>query len=258
MENRNHKIKVCAYARVSTLLGQDPENQLVGIRQFAQARGFDLTREYVDEGISGARERRPGLDNLIKDGRAGKFKVVIVSGIDRLGRNTRHLLNLITELEAYGVSLISLRESIDFTTPMGRAALTILGAIAELERELTRERIKTALAVKKLTAQRTGNGWRCGRPLLATPVLAARVIGLRNEGLSIRGIKGALEGAISTTTIMGILIRNQEQVESPCTQTLEKSPSAPPIISPSYEFNKNNLDCSTTTSFSTTRVGWND
>ncbi|HXH75376.1 MAG TPA: recombinase family protein [Bacteriovoracaceae bacterium] len=202
------KIKAVAYARVSTLLGQDPENQLVRIREFSASRGFDLISEYVDKGISGSTEKRPSLDQLILDARMGKFKVLVVSGIDRIGRNTRHLLNLIHELSGYGVSLISLRESLDFTTPMGQAALTILGAMAQLEKELIRERIRTALAVKKLSAQQLGRDWRCGRPEAATETLKAQIISLSNLGLSIRAIERKLEGKISRTTIQRVLKKN--------------------------------------------------
>lgn len=196
---------MAAYARVSTLLGQQPDNQLVPIREVARNRSFILVEEYVDQGISGTKERRPGLDKLIKDARIGHFKIVIVSGIDRIARNTRHLLNLIAELESYGVALISLRESLDFTTPMGKATLTILGAIAELERELTRERIRTALAAKKVVAQKTGSGWRCGRPDKVTDELYQKVLDLRAEGLSIRGIERELKGAIAKSSIARIL-----------------------------------------------------
>lgn len=199
------KVKAVAYARVSTLLGQDPENQLVRIREFAHSRNFELVSEYIDKGISGSTEKRPSLDQLISDARRGKFKVLVVTGIDRIGRNTRHLLNLIHELSGYGVSLISLRESLDFTTPMGQAALTILGAMAQLERELIRERIKTALAAKKLSAQQLGRDWRCGRPEATSESLKSHIISLSNLGLSIRAIEKKLEGKVSRTTIQRIL-----------------------------------------------------
>lgn len=198
-------IRAAAYARVSTLLGQDPENQLVGIRQFAEARGFQLEQEYIDKGVSGAKESRPALDALIRDARMGKFKVLVVAGIDRIGRNTRHLLNLIHELNGYGVALVSLRESIDFGSPMGQATLTILGAIAQLERELIRERIRSALAAKKAAAAKSGKAWRCGRPEAATPDLIEQVQALRDKGLSIRAIEKHLEGRISRTTIQRVL-----------------------------------------------------
>lgn len=180
-------MKAAAYARVSTLLNQDPELQLSHLRIFSDARGLTLAKEFVDQGVSGAKERRPALDAMIHEARLGKFKVILVVGIDRLARDTRHLLNLIAELNHYGVSIISLRENIDFSTPLGQATLTILGAVAQLERELIRERIKNALAAKKLTAERTGSNWRCGRPSLDKKLLE-QVVELRSRGNSIRSI----------------------------------------------------------------------
>src|SRR5687768_5254262 len=135
------------YARVSTLLGQDLNHQLEPLRAAAAGRGLTVVGEYADEGQSGTKERRPSLDRLVNDARLGKFKVILISGIDRLARNNRHLLNLIHELEGYGVAVLSLRENVDFKSPMGKAVLSVFGAMATLEAELIAERIRTALAV---------------------------------------------------------------------------------------------------------------
>ncbi len=198
------KTKVVAYARVSTLLGQDPEHQLSAIRQFAQARDFELVREFVDRGVSGSKERRPALDEMVRDARLGRFKVVVIVGIDRLARDTRHLLNLVTELHHVGVSLISLRENMDFTTPMGQAALAIAGAMASLEKSLLAERVKTALAVKKLAAERTGSGWRCGRPTGLTPEKQTEILRLQSQGYSLRSI--AKRVGLGKTTVHRFLL----------------------------------------------------
>lgn len=197
------KIRVAAYARVSTLLGQDIQNQLHGIRELAKHREFDLIEEYADEGISGRSERRPSLDKLIRDARRGHFSIIIIHSIDRLGRSTKHLLNLIDELRHYKVSLISIRESLDFTTPTGQMALTMLSAVAQLEAQLISERIKTSLAVKKALAIKTGSAWRCGRPSLDTD-LTDKVIKLRNEGMSVRKISIEL-GNISKSSVSRII-----------------------------------------------------
>ncbi|MBY0515370.1 MAG: recombinase family protein [Bacteriovoracaceae bacterium] len=186
-------IKAVAYARVSTLLNQDPENQLVSIRQLGQARGYDLIEEYVDRGVSGSKDRRAALDEMVKAARAGKFKILIIYSIDRLARDTRHLLNLINDLSHFGVSLISLREALDFSTPLGQATLTILGAVAQLEKELIRERIRTALAAKKIIAQQNKTNWRCGRPTVVTDQIEKRVHELRAKGHSIRAIARILQ-----------------------------------------------------------------
>ncbi len=182
------KVRAAIYSRVSTLLGQDPENQLVHCRQLAQTRGFEVVQEFVDKGISGSKDRRPALDEMVKDARAGKYKILIISSIDRLARDTRHLLNLINELSHYGVSLISLREAIDFSTPMGQATLTIFGAVATLERELIRERIRNALAAKKIMAAQNKTDWRCGRPVVVTKPMELRIKELREKGHSLRAI----------------------------------------------------------------------
>lgn len=196
-------VKAAAYARVSTLLGQDVENQLVGIRELCQNRKFDLMGEYVDEGISGKSERRPSLDRLLKDARLGKYKILVIYSIDRLGRSTKHLLNLIDELKHYGISIISIRENLDFSSPTGQMALTMISAVAQLEAELISERIRTALAVKKILASKSNNGWRCGRPPIAEET-KQKVIQLRDQGMSIRKIASTL-GNLSKTSVEKIL-----------------------------------------------------
>lgn len=199
----NNKIRVVAYGRVSTLLNQNTEHQLVGIRELARHREFNLIEEYVDSGVSGKSEKRPALDKLIIDARRGHFSIIIIHSIDRLGRSTKHLLNLIDELRHYKVSIISIRESLDFTTATGQMALTMLAAVAQLEAQLISERIRTALAVKKVLANRTNNGWRCGRPPLDQD-LEKKVIQLRNQGMSIRGISKHL-GNISKSSVSRIV-----------------------------------------------------
>ncbi len=203
--DKQETLTAATYCRVSTLLGQDIEHQLVPIKQFAIARGFNVVASYDDEGISGTKMRRPGLDRLVRDARLGKFKVCIVSALDRIGRDLRGTLDLFVELQHYGVAVISLREAIDFTTPMGKATLAIFAAIAELEGALTRERIRTALAVKKLAAEKSGSGWRSGRPSVITPEITVRVKELRDAGLSIRQIEKAIEKKVSRASIERIL-----------------------------------------------------
>jgi len=206
------QIPVCIYARYSRLLsGQSLENQVIPLRALAQQRGFEVVEEYTDEGISGTRERRPGLDRLVRDAYLQKFSIVLVAAIDRIGRDVRHLLNLIHELDKLGVVLISQRESIDFGSPLGRATLIILGAIAQMEREATRERIRIALATKKLAAQQSGSGWRCGRPNAADEKSKNRIIALYKEGHSIRAIQRQLEKRIGHSTIARIIQEYKEK-----------------------------------------------
>lgn len=196
----NKPIKVAAYGRVSTLLGQDVQNQLFGIRELATHRGYHLIKEYVDEGMSGRSEKRPGLDQLVADAKKGLFSILIIHSIDRLGRSTKHLLNLIDDLKHFNVTLISIREGLDFTSPTGQMALTMLSAVAQLEAQLISERIKTSLAVKKMTAAQTG--WSCGRKPLSVETVA-KVKTLRSSGLSIRAISREL--GIGKTSVERVL-----------------------------------------------------
>src|SRR6516225_5679026 len=123
----------CAiYARVSTL-DQEPENQLQELRRYADARGWTAV-EYVDRGVSGAKDRRPALDDLVRDAKRRRFDVLVCWRLDRLGRNLRHLILLLDDFQAFGIGFVTLGEGIDTTSPTGRLVLQVLGAIAEFER----------------------------------------------------------------------------------------------------------------------------
>jgi DNA invertase Pin-like site-specific DNA recombinase len=201
---------------VSRLLGQDPKLQLINIREFAAARGYDLIAEYVDEGISGTTERRHGLDQLLADARRGKFQVVITVALDRISRSTKHFLTLFEELQHYGgIAIISLRENLDFSSPTGKMVATILSSIAALERQMIAERIRTSLAAKKLAAEQTGSGWRCGRPTVVTPELIERVMDLHGRGLSIRRIEAAIQKQAGRSTIERIIRSRRKGVPKP-------------------------------------------
>jgi DNA invertase Pin-like site-specific DNA recombinase len=149
-------MRAAIYARVSTF-DQEPENQLAEVRRYVAARGW-TAEEYVDRGISGAKDRRPALDRLLIDARRRRFDVVVVWRLDRLGRNLRHLITLLEELQALGIAFVSLNEGIDATTPAGKLQMHILGAIAEFERARIAERVKAGL--QRARAQ----GKRLGRP----------------------------------------------------------------------------------------------
>jgi DNA invertase Pin-like site-specific DNA recombinase len=151
-------VRAAIYARVSTGNGQQTvENQLVELRRYVQARGWEPV-EYVDEGVSGTRESRPALDRLVADVRRRKVDVVVCWALDRLGRSLRHLITLLDDFQALGVAFISLRESIDCTTPAGKLQLQILGALAEFERSRISDRVRAGLARAK------AQGIRLGRP----------------------------------------------------------------------------------------------
>ena len=148
-------MRAAVYARVSTV-DQEPENQLQEVRRYVQARDWTAV-EYVDRGVSGAKDRRPALDDLIRDARRRRFDVLVCWRLDRLGRNLKHLITLLDELQALGIAFVSLAEGIDATTPAGKLQMHILGAIAEFERERIRERVLAGLRARR-------EGKRLGRP----------------------------------------------------------------------------------------------
>lgn len=153
--------KCAVYARVSTS-SQEVENQLLELRIYGERRGWRLEL-YIDKGVSGSQTSRPELDRLMKDARRRRFDVLLCWRLDRLGRNLRHLVLLLDELEALGIQFVSLGEGIDTTTPAGRLQMHILGAIAEFERARLGERVRAGLA--RARAQ----GLRLGRPRAVVP-----------------------------------------------------------------------------------------
>lgn len=148
-------MRVAIYARVSTA-DQHTGNQLDELRRYTALRQWAVHQEYVDEGISGAKESRPALDAMVKDARRRRFDAVLVWRLDRLGRNLRHLILLLDDLQALGVSFVSLAEGIDATTPAGKLQLHILGAIAEFERGRIQERVRAGLAHARAQGKRLG------------------------------------------------------------------------------------------------------
>jgi DNA invertase Pin-like site-specific DNA recombinase len=167
-------VKAAIYARVSTF-EQEPENQLSELRRYTAARGWTST-EYVDRGVSGAKDRRPALDALVRDAKRRRFDVLVCWRLDRLGRNLRHLILLLDDLHAVGVTFVSLAEGIDATTPAGRLQLHVLGAIAEFERARIAERVKAGL----MRAKRLGR--KLGRPERHVPETRLKLV----RGMTVR------------------------------------------------------------------------
>jgi DNA invertase Pin-like site-specific DNA recombinase len=149
-------VKAAVYARVSTTNGQTCENQLLELRRYVEARGWTTFKEYVDEGVSGAKDRRPALDQLVSDAKRRKFDVLLAWRLDRVGRNLRHLVVLLEELNAIGVGFVSLNEGIDLGTPAGRLQLHILAALSEFERCRIQERVRAGLARAKAQGRKLG------------------------------------------------------------------------------------------------------
>ena len=163
--------RAAIYARVSTL-DQEPENQLAELRRYVGVRGWTAA-EYVDKGVSGAKDRRPALDQLIRDARRRKFDVLVVWRLDRLGRNLRHLITLLDELQALGVAFVSLAEGIDATTPAGKLQMHILAAIAEFERARIAERVRAGLARARANGRRLGPSTSPSKTLSVLPTSAS-------------------------------------------------------------------------------------
>src|SRR5438093_2508824 len=188
--------RAALYMRVSTKgHGQTTETQAIALREYAMRRGFEIVEEYRDEGISGSKDRRPALDRLMKDARARKFDVVVVARFDRFARSVSHLLRALEEFSHLGVDFVSLSESIDTSTPMGRMIFTVLGAVAELERNLILERI--AMGISRARKE----GKSLGRPRVV--IDREKVCRLAAEGKSIKAI--AKENGIARATVRSIL-----------------------------------------------------
>jgi DNA invertase Pin-like site-specific DNA recombinase len=168
--------RVALYARVSTLNNQDPEMQLSELREYAGRRGWQITEEYTDQGVSGCKESRPALNRLMSDACRRRFDAILVWKIDRFGRSLKHLVNALAELAALGVAFISLRDNLDLSTPSGRLMFQIIGAMAEFERALIQERVRAGLRNAR------AKGRRLGRPRVI--VDASRVASLRAQGRS--------------------------------------------------------------------------
>jgi DNA invertase Pin-like site-specific DNA recombinase len=145
-------------------------------REMAKQRGYEIVREYSDI-ISGAKSKRPGLDQLMADARRHCFDILIVAAFDRIARNVRHFLGILDELSHLGVEFVSQREAVDTSGPLGRAMLTIIGAIAELERSLIVERVRAGVRRAKLEGRRIGR-----KPL---DIDREQVVADRRSGMSI-------------------------------------------------------------------------
>jgi DNA invertase Pin-like site-specific DNA recombinase len=172
------------YARVSTA-DQRCEVQLEALRAYTQRRG-DTAVEFVDRGVSGAKDRRPALDKLLQAARRREVSAVVVTKLDRLARSVRHLLNIAAELEALGVALVILDQALDTGTPTGRLLFQLLGSIAEFERELIRERQAAGIARAKRHGTRSGRPF--GRTSAVSEAVRKRVVRLHAGGRSVRQI----------------------------------------------------------------------
>jgi DNA invertase Pin-like site-specific DNA recombinase len=192
-------MRIGIYARVSTK-DQSCELQVRDLRAYCAARGLDLVREYVDVGQSGAKDSRPELNILMDDARKRQFDAFVVRRFDRFARSTKHLLLALEEFRSLGIQVISYQENVDTSTPLGQALFTIVSAVAQLERDLIRERVSAGIRNAR------ANGKRLGRPMRA--VDGDRILQMRAEGQSLREIAATL--GVGYGTVRARLLTSQK------------------------------------------------
>jgi len=193
--------RAALYLRVSTL-DQHPENQKLDLEQLAAQRGLEIVHTYTDHGISGARARRPGLDDLMRDARHGRFEVVLVWACDRLARSVRHFLEVLDELNHLGIEFVSFREQLDTGGPLGRAVVVIIAVVAELERSLLIERVRAGMRRAQLEGRHVGR-----RPV---EIDRQAVVRDRAQGHSLRELARTYQ--VSRATIARVLKGPAEEV----------------------------------------------
>ena len=181
------------YARVSTF-DQHPETQLLDLRRLAEQRGFEIVYEYIDK-ISGAKAKRPALDEMLSAAHRREFDVVLVWAADRLARSVRHILEVLDTLNHLNIEFVSFRENLDTGGPLGRAVVIIVSAVAELERNLIIERVRAGLRRAKLEGRQLGR-----RPI---EIDRASLLRDRARGLSLAQLAKAHK--ISRTSVARVL-----------------------------------------------------
>jgi DNA invertase Pin-like site-specific DNA recombinase len=177
-------MRVALYLRVSTS-EQTVANQRDELQRVAASKGWAITHEFADEGISGAkgREHRPAFDQLLKGATRREFDLVAAWSVDRLGRSVQDLVAMLSELRANDCGLYLHRQAVDTTTPSGRALFQMLGIFAEFEREMIRERVLAGLARARAQGKRIGGS----APIPAA--VEARVRELLAEGKGIHAVR---------------------------------------------------------------------
>jgi len=203
MANRNSTPRVALYARVSTT-DQSTDSQLLDLRRYVSERGWNIYKEYVDEGISGTKDSRSALNELMDDARKRRFDVVLVWRFDRFARSTKHLILALEEFRNLGVDFVSYQENIDTSSPLGSAIFTIISAVAQLERDIIVERVKMGLRRAK------ANGKRLGRPRASIDL--EKLHRLYCEGLSHRQIAAELGTSHAS---VGRMLRNTNGTKTP-------------------------------------------
>jgi DNA invertase Pin-like site-specific DNA recombinase len=194
-------VRAAIYARVSTLNeSQDPSMQTRELEEYCHRRGWQIHDTYVDKGVSGKKDSRPQLNRMMQDAHERRFSVVVVWRFDRFARSVSHLLRALETFNSLGIQFVSLSEQIDTSTPIGKMIFTVLGSVAELERNLIIERVRAGLRHAR------AKGKRLGRP--KKYVEAAQIVSLRDAGNSWRTI--AKKMGVSVGTVFATARKSQE------------------------------------------------
>ncbi len=197
--------KVAIYARVSTS-EQSTDSQLLDLRRYVRERGWHLYREYTDNGVSGTKDFRPALNELMNDARKRRFDTVLVWRFDRFARSTKHLILALEEFRNLGIDFVSFQENIDTSSPLGSAIFTIISAVAQLERDIIAERVKAGLRRAK------ENGKKLCRPKVKVDL--DQVKALHSQGYSTRAIAQELGLTKSTAANLVKIVANTENPRS--------------------------------------------
>ena len=186
--------KVAIYTRVSTL-DQNVSNQLLELRDHCSKMGWEIVKEYSDEGLSGtlSREKRPALNALIKDAYRKRFDSVVCWDISRIGRSMKELVLFLSDMKDKGVGICSVRQGFDTSTSMGEIMYQFVGILSSWEREMIRERTLAGLERAK------SEGKTLGRRKVTDDTMTAKIIELRTAKKTIRAI--ASEVGVSTATV---------------------------------------------------------
>ena len=194
------KTRAVLYMRVSSA-DQKPDLQVDNLRAYAKRAGLKVEHEFLDVAVSGRKEGRPQLNALMKAARNREFDCVLVWKFDRFARSTKHLLAALEEFNHLNIGFVSVQDQIDTSSPMGKAMFTIIGAMAELESSLIRERVTAGMQAAK------ARGKQMGRPPIPKRWRAKAEELAANTDLSIRKIHARMGDKISRTVVGEIVKR---------------------------------------------------
>ena len=185
--------KVCLYSRTSHS-DSNPLNQINELKQVANRNGWTIVNEFVDSGISGAkgRDKRPQFDAMLNSAMKKEFDVVMFWAVDRASRNLTHLVQMMNDLDSKNIGMYFHQQSIDTSTPSGRAMIQMAGVFAEFERSMLRERILASHERAKL------EGKSIGRPSQVNDAMIKSVNFMREKGTGIKKIAKDLQIGVGT------------------------------------------------------------